>query len=290
MKKHLFHMAFILVSAQSFANIQPSQEVRDQALAQMQNFAKMPGAYLPNFTDTPRETGLSDSSLKDEALKKQETQEIYAQAATRHKEKANFEAPEIKNTEALLQNPQRELGEHCLKDNCNYSLEEYSNDAGEGISRLGMVGGAAAASIGADAAKESIFPGVVVKCSTLGTNKCCGALWEMTHCSDEEKGRVVPLWPHHNKYYNCVFASRLAAIIQIQGRNGQLGISFGPHKHANCRGITTEELTRIDFSRLDLSSIQQDFLARVATPKIPQVESRARTASDNLYNRGQPHA
>ncbi|WP_343118844.1 conjugal transfer protein TraN, partial [Escherichia coli] len=40
----------------------------------------------------------------------------------------------------------------------------------------------------------------------------------------------------------CQFDSKLAQIVQQQGRNGQLRIGFGSAKHPDCRGITVDEL------------------------------------------------
>ena len=69
----------------------------------------------------------------------------------------------------------------------------------------------------------------------------------------------------------CVFPTKLSSIIQIQGRSRQLGINFGwaggKENEANCRGITPEELERINFSFfLDLSPIQQELISRMALP------------------------
>ena len=49
----------------------------------------------------------------------------------------------------------------------------------------------------------------------------------------------------------CCFHSKLTKAIQEQGRI-QLDLNFGSPKEPNCRGLTIEELTRIDFSKLNL--------------------------------------
>jgi len=60
----------------------------------------------------------------------------------------------------------------------------------------------------------------------------------------------------------CGFPSKLARIIQKAGR-AQLGISWGVPKAPNCRGFTPQELQRIDFSKIDLSALYADILAKM---------------------------
>ncbi|MFN9001675.1 MAG: conjugal transfer protein TraN [Holosporales bacterium] len=58
----------------------------------------------------------------------------------------------------------------------------------------------------------------------------------------------------------CCFPSKLVRIIQEQGRK-QLQIGWGGAKSPSCRGLTPEELGRIDFSQLDLSELMQEIRA-----------------------------
>lgn len=50
----------------------------------------------------------------------------------------------------------------------------------------------------------------------------------------------------------CVYNSQVGRIIQEQGR-AQLGIPWGEAESPDCRGLTVDEFSRIDFTRLDLS-------------------------------------
>ncbi len=63
----------------------------------------------------------------------------------------------------------------------------------------------------------------------------------------------------------CCFYSKLTKAIQEQGRS-QLGLNFGDAENPNCRGLTPEELTRIDFSRLNLSEAFSDLQAKLKDP------------------------
>ena len=56
----------------------------------------------------------------------------------------------------------------------------------------------------------------------------------------------------------CVFDNKLARIIQYQGRSGQLGIGFGGASSPDCRGITVDELQKIDFNAMDYSDFTKN--------------------------------
>ena len=56
---------------------------------------------------------------------------------------------------------------------------------------------------------------------------------------------------------SCCFASKLARIINEQGRP-QLGIGWGSPEAPDCRGLSPEEFQSIDFSQIDLSEYIDD--------------------------------
>ena len=58
----------------------------------------------------------------------------------------------------------------------------------------------------------------------------------------------------------CQFDSKLAQIVQQQGRNGQLHIGFGGASSPDCRGITVAELRGIDFNKLDFTNFMDDLM------------------------------
>jgi|GEM_PF-5737664 len=59
------------------------------------------------------------------------------------------------------------------------------------------------------------------------------------------------------EYVYCCFPSKLARAIQ-QGARAQLGLGWGTAEKPDCRGVTPEELQRIDWGRLDLSDVLED--------------------------------
>ena len=63
----------------------------------------------------------------------------------------------------------------------------------------------------------------------------------------------------------CCFHSKLTKAIQEQGRR-QLGMNFGAPETPNCRGLTVEELTRIDFSKLNLTEAFSDLQPKLKNP------------------------
>ena len=109
---------------------------------------------------------------------------------------------------------------------------------------------------------SGLLEGSILQCAEdeeeLAKKKAAGLAIEIgEYCYNE----VLGLCTSHHKVY-CVFDSKIARIIQNDGRKNQLGISFGEigddYAHPDCRGITKEELTKMDFSKMDFSDIYSD--------------------------------
>jgi len=83
----------------------------------------------------------------------------------------------------------------------------------------------------------------------------------------------------------CAFPSKLARIIQKAGR-AQLGISWGVPKGPNCRGFTPLELQRIDFSKIDLSELYADILAKMKPMQAGSLGNRLSGHIKNYFNSG----
>jgi conjugal transfer mating pair stabilization protein TraN len=82
---------------------------------------------------------------------------------------------------------------------------------------------------------------------------------------------------YERKQSYCCFNSRLARIIQEQGRP-QLGKSWGSGESPNCSGFTTDdpnELEKLDFSTMDLSEFMAEVMANVKVPDAATVGSLA---------------
>lgn len=199
----------------------------------------------------------------------------------------------------------------CLDGSCDQSQSEESNDIQEGISRLGVVAGA-----GEEVSSQQktlrltdIFKGSPSSCSSfaLGARDCCegeGFLEGLLHCPQEFKElqraklekRAILVGSYREtlnlKKVNvyCLFPSKLAGILQIQGRFGQLGIGFGDAQNPVCdKGLNASLLERIDFKRLDLSSIVDDFKAKAQFKTLEEIQAQAESKASNLHEKGVAH-
>ncbi len=78
--------------------------------------------------------------------------------------------------------------------------------------------------------------------------------------SYEEK--FLDLWKSRDEHVFCCFPSKFSRIVQEEGRK-QLGMDWGKPKEPNCRGFTTKELSSLNFSKIDLSEICEDFVKKL---------------------------
>nr|WP_255479114.1 conjugal transfer protein TraN [Arsenophonus endosymbiont of Aphis craccivora] len=63
-----------------------------------------------------------------------------------------------------------------------------------------------------------------------------------------------------------MFDSKLAQIVQAQGRGGQLGVGFGIAKHPDCRGLTIDELQQVKFDALDFTEFHDELNSNTTLP------------------------
>ncbi|HAC9960757.1 TPA_asm: type-F conjugative transfer system mating-pair stabilization protein TraN [Salmonella enterica subsp. enterica serovar Typhimurium] len=179
----------------------------------------------------------------------------------------------------------------CLDGECDKAQSGKSNDFGEAVSQL-----AALAAAGKDVAALNgidvrAFTGQAKFCkkAAAGYSNCCkdsgwGQDIGLAKCSSDEKAlakaktnkltvsvgefcskKVLGVFLEKKRSY-CQFDSKLAQIVQQQGRNGQLHISFGSSKYPDCRGITVDELQQIKFDQLDLTNFYEDLMNNQKIP------------------------
>lgn len=79
----------------------------------------------------------------------------------------------------------------------------------------------------------------------------------LCHYVGKKDGEFLGLWKSREERVFCCFPTKLSRIFQEQGRE-QLGISWGDAKEPNCRGLTSDEISKIDFVKLDLSELFED--------------------------------
>ncbi|WP_230354349.1 type-F conjugative transfer system mating-pair stabilization protein TraN [Lelliottia sp. WAP21] len=184
-------------------------------------------------------------------------------------------------------------GEFFCKDgSCAQGQTGTSNMFGQAVSAL-----AAVAAAGEDVAElngENVraFTGEGKSCKKFaaGFNNCCkdsgwGQDVGLSSCSSDEKAlgkakekkltvyvgeycskKVLGVCLEKKRGY-CQFDSKLARIVQEQGRRGQLGVGFGSGSSPDCRGITVDELQRLDFGVMNFSDFYSDLDAGSAIPE-----------------------
>ena len=143
-----------------------------------------------------------------------------------------------------------------------------------------------------------IFKGNIMECSdkALGISNCCqdsgwGNGIGLTSCTEEEKAlgtakedkltvslgqycaeKVLGVCIRKKKAY-CAFDSKLARIVQVEGR-AQLGKNFGSAKHPDCSAFSPNELQRIDMSSMDFSDFYEDMYDAIELPSTDEIQKR----------------
>lgn len=136
-------------------------------------------------------------------------------------------------------------------------------------------------------AEVAMLKGNAMDCGegAIGVYDCCDGGGNFLHgCSDSEKAlqkarqkklatyvgrfcanKVLGVCLAYHQVW-CVFESKLARILQEQGRRNQLGISFGSAEHPNCQGIPVHDLQRIDFTKIDFREFYDEVKSKVTLP------------------------
>ncbi len=183
----------------------------------------------------------------------------------------------------------------CSDGSCADLEGSVNTDFGHAVSQLATLA-QAGKDIGMDAEHLRAFSGKPMFCrkSGLGYSDCCkdsgwGHKAGLAKCNSEEKAlgqakekklvvyvgtfcsrKVAKICVQRKAGY-CVFDNKLARIIQYQGRSGQLGIGFGGSKNPDCRGVTVDELQRIDFNAMDYSDFYEELNERTNLPDREQL-------------------
>ena len=290
---------------------------RTQAMQFMQAFH--PQEVIPKFTETPPESslqpnaGANDKLLQQEAnvrIKQEDTARfVITEEQIRAKIKPN--PTEIAAASRLVENSGVQTpAVGCADGKCDLTSTDVSDDINEGVSRLGAIAGTAAevAANQVHAQQAAIFRGAYQECEKypLGFRDCCtdsGSLDWVIHCpwqlqqlqKAKLEHRAVYLGhykPHRfsaTHYGYCIFPTKLAGIVQIQGRYTQLGIGFGSIWHPDCRGVTPEELERINFKALDLSEMVAELVGKKNVPQDAAIDAVNSAHVNAMHDKGQAH-
>ncbi|EAT2668478.1 type-F conjugative transfer system mating-pair stabilization protein TraN [Salmonella enterica] len=179
----------------------------------------------------------------------------------------------------------------CLDGECDKAQSGKSNDFGEAVSQLAALAAAGKDIAALNGIDVRAFTGQAKFCkkAAAGYSNCCkdsgwGQDIGLAKCSSDEKAlakaktnkltvsvgefcskKVLGVCLEKKRSY-CQFDSKLAQIVQQQGRNGQLHISFGSSKHPDCRGISVDELQQIKFDQLDFTNFYEDLMNNQKIP------------------------
>ncbi|MFT2793869.1 type-F conjugative transfer system mating-pair stabilization protein TraN [Serratia sp. T13T92] len=171
----------------------------------------------------------------------------------------------------------------CLDGECERAQQGKNNDFAPVVSALAALAAAGKDVADLNGVNVRAFTGSAKFCKkfAVGFSNCCkdsgwGQDIGIASCSTEEKAlgkakekqltvsvgefcskKVLGVCLEKKRGY-CQFDSKLAQIVQQQGRNGQLRIGFGAAKSPDCRGITQTELQQIKFDNLDFSNFFED--------------------------------
>ncbi|PJD94531.1 MAG: conjugal transfer protein TraN [Parachlamydia sp.] len=162
-----------------------------------------------------------------------------------------------------------------------------------------------------DSNQLQIFKGNAFKCSKAIaadlTYDCCfsfGGLLsnlKLSHCSADEialsdmrdKGlcyylgfteeKILDLWTSRKDHIFCCYSTKLARVFQEQAHD-QLGIKWGSPKHPDCRGLNIDEISKLDFTKLNLSEAYEKL---PMTDMLDQQheESKLKEKTDSLEKR-----
>jgi protein traN len=183
----------------------------------------------------------------------------------------------------------------CSDGSCSDLEGSVNNDFGHAVSQLATLA-QAGKDVGLDAEHLRAFSGKPMFCrkSGFGFSDCCkdsgwGHKAGLAKCNSEENAlgqakekklvvyvgtfcskKVAKVCVQRKAGY-CVFDNKLARIIQYQGRSGQLGIGFGGASSPDCRGITVDELQKIDFNAMDYSDFYEELNERTNLPDREQL-------------------
>jgi len=95
----------------------------------------------------------------------------------------------------------------------------------------------------------------------------------LTHYIGVRKEKFLDLWVSRKDHVFCVFPSKLSRVFQEEARK-QLNLSWGDPEKPNCRGLTQEEIKKLDFSKINLIEAFEPPKGIDNQEKIKKIEDR----------------
>jgi len=189
----------------------------------------------------------------------------------------------------------------CIDGNCIDKSYDMDADMVSSVSQLGALSQGKNTEAG-----FKIFEGVGRRCAkkAMEYSNCCQVFpkgWGKklgAKCTKDEdilseqrqKNLCVPAGSEDiksagikigKKHHYCCWGNLLEKTIQVQARK-QLGMVFTDGRKPNCRGLTLEELARVDFSKMDFSEVAADIHKKMSLPDIGDVENRVKDSLGSI--------
>lgn len=235
--------------------------------------------YTDTYVFQSADNGTCDTYMKNAACTVASTTCLESLNGTCLRERAVFSCEEKANGSAQLCGGTLV----CSDGSCDHLENNSVNDFQSAVSGLASLAAAGKDIAALNGVNVSAFTGKAISCrkAMAGFNNCCkdsgwGQDTGLASCSSEEKAlgqakkrkltvyvgaycahKVLGVCTEKKEGY-CQFDSKLAKIIQDQGRRGQLGIGFGSGKSPDCRGLTVDELQHLDFSAINFADFYDD--------------------------------
>lgn len=185
----------------------------------------------------------------------------------------------------------------CLDGDCYDPANEKNTDFDKSAAEVAAVNEGAKGVISSDAMTG--FSGKAVSCDKkpIGVANCCdGSGWgediDLTSCTDEEKAlmkakqknlvhtvgsycskKVLGVCLEHREG-DCEYPNLLDKLVSEQGK-AQLGKTFGSPESPNCAGFTTNEMSQIDFSKIDLTPYYDEMESKIDLPSAHDLQVQA---------------
>lgn len=200
---------------------------------------------------------------------------------------------------------------YCSDGSCSAMQAGQNQNFEAAVSQLAALAAAGKDFAGMDPDSVKAFTGKAMACrkSAAGFSNCCksggwGQDAGLAQCNTEEKeigtGKEKKLVVKVGSYCSkkvlgvclqqkegyCVFDSKLARIVQEQGRRDQLGISFGSGSNPDCRGIRVAELQGIKFDYIDFSDFYDDLNSNIKLPDQDALNQRITSDIQNSLKSG----
>lgn len=172
-----------------------------------------------------------------------------------------------------------------------------------------------------DSKAQIVFTGKSLRCSKkiADFKDCCadkgwGRSVGLASCSAEEKDLaqqrqlnqcvMVGSYCAERKLRKCIkrkttyccYPTKLARLVNEQGKK-QLGLGFGSPKKPQCGGLSVQQISKLDFAKIDLSELVQDIQQTVKQPnscKITEdlkkvLSDKARMTTNDQKTQGRAH-